>query len=150
MYIAIVFLYFIVQFIYYTDSYYVSSTSNYFRSYRQIFEYNSKFSLLQSNSKKNDLIFSQDFIPSFELNSDSQNVIEKSSSTNDQISISAARAVLILVSAFYGTNFGCVKILGESMDPSTAACLRFTLAAIVFLPNLIKISKENPKLIKGG
>lgn len=61
-----------------------------------------------------------------------------------------ARAILIVVSAFYGTNFGCVKILGEALDPSVAAVLRFSLAALVFLPSLLKVVKTKPQLVRGG
>lgn len=61
-----------------------------------------------------------------------------------------ARAILIIVSAFYGTNFGCVKILGEALDPSVAAVLRFSLAGVVFLPSLLKVLKTKPQLVKGG
>lgn len=61
-----------------------------------------------------------------------------------------ARLTLICVAAFYGTNFGCVKILGEALDPSAAAAMRFSLAATVFLPPLIKHAKTNPPLIRGG
>jgi len=32
-----------------------------------------------------------------------------------------ARLILIAVAAFYGTNFGCVKILNDSLDPSISA-----------------------------
>lgn len=61
-----------------------------------------------------------------------------------------ARGILLCVSAFYGTNFGCVKILDQALDPSMAATLRFTLAATVFAPYMIKTISTNPQLIKGG
>jgi hypothetical protein len=61
-----------------------------------------------------------------------------------------ARLVLVTVSAFYGTNFGCVKILNDALSPSLAAVLRFSLAALVFLPNLLSTFPKNPNLIKGG
>ena len=61
-----------------------------------------------------------------------------------------ARLILVVVSAFYGTNFGCVKILGEGLDPSVAAVLRFSLAALVFLPSLLKVIKTKPQLVRGG
>jgi drug/metabolite transporter (DMT)-like permease len=61
-----------------------------------------------------------------------------------------ARLVLIVVSAFYGTNFACVKILGDALNPGVAASLRFTLAALLFLPFLIKVGKSNQPLILGG
>ena len=44
-----------------------------------------------------------------------------------------ARATLLFVSALYGTNFGCVKILGEHLDPSFSASIRFILAFSVFM-----------------
>lgn len=61
-----------------------------------------------------------------------------------------SRIVLLTVSAFYGTNFGCVKILDEALSPSVAAALRFSLAASIFFPSLVKLGKENPMLVKGG
>jgi len=61
-----------------------------------------------------------------------------------------ARLVLVTVSAFYGTNFGCVKILNDALSPSLAAALRFSLAALVFLPNLLRTFPKNPNLMKGG
>lgn len=61
-----------------------------------------------------------------------------------------SRGALLLVSAFYGTNFGCVKILGEALDPSVAAALRFSLAACVFFPQMTKRLSSNPKLVVGG
>jgi hypothetical protein len=45
-----------------------------------------------------------------------------------------ARMMLLTVSAFYGSNFGFVKLLDESLFPSFAALFRFFLAGIVFLP----------------
>lgn len=54
------------------------------------------------------------------------------------------------MSAFYGTNFACVKILNDAMDPSLAAFIRFAIAASVFSPNLLRIIKTNPSLVKGG
>ncbi|CAN0510151.1 unnamed protein product, partial [Scytosiphon promiscuus] len=38
----------------------------------------------------------------------------------------------------YGTNFGCVKLLEETVPMSLAAVLRFTLAVVPFLPFLVK------------
>ena len=61
-----------------------------------------------------------------------------------------SRLVLLTVSAFYGTNFGCVKILDEALSPSVAATLRFSLAASIFFPSLLKLGKDNPILVKGG
>ncbi len=59
-----------------------------------------------------------------------------------------ARGLLLSVAAFYGTNFGCVKILDDVMNPSVAASLRFTLAGAVFMPYLMNCS--NPVIMKGG
>lgn len=61
-----------------------------------------------------------------------------------------ARAILIAVSAFYGTNFGCVKILGSALHPGVAALLRFSLAALVFMPQVIKVAQSNKKVITAG
>lgn len=51
---------------------------------------------------------------------------------------------------FFGTNFGCVKILEDALDPSVASLLRFTLAALVFLPYLLKSVFKKPQLVLGG
>ena len=54
-----------------------------------------------------------------------------------------ARISLLVVSALYGSNFGCVKILNHALDPSFAAAMRFSLAGLVFLPSLIKAKLSN-------
>lgn len=61
-----------------------------------------------------------------------------------------ARGMLLLVAAVYGTNFSCVKLLGEQLDPSVASLIRFTIAGLVFSPYVIEQLKKNPKLIMGG
>ena len=61
-----------------------------------------------------------------------------------------ARGMLLLVAAVYGTNFSCVKLLGEQLDPSVASLLRFTIAGLVFSPYMVDNFKKNPKLIMGG
>ena len=61
-----------------------------------------------------------------------------------------ARGLLMAVAAFYGTNFGCVKVLDEALAPSMAASLRFTLAGVVFLPYLLKMKKEQMNVVLGG
>lgn len=43
-----------------------------------------------------------------------------------------ARISLLVASALYGSNFGCVKILDQNMESSFAAACRFSLAALVF------------------
>lgn len=61
-----------------------------------------------------------------------------------------ARIILLTVSAFYGTNFGCVKVLGEAIHPGVAACLRFFIASLVFLPQVISVAKTNRKILFAG
>ena len=61
-----------------------------------------------------------------------------------------ARATLLLVAAVYGTNFSCVKLLGEALDPSLASLLRFSIAGLVFSPYLLEHFNKNRKLIMGG
>eukprot|EP00981_Chlorochromonas_danica_P005066 scaffold1016_cov175-Ochromonas_danica.AAC.24 len=61
-----------------------------------------------------------------------------------------ARIILITVSAFYGTNFGCVKILGSALHPAVAAAFRFSIASLVFLPYLIKAAQRNRAVVLGG
>lgn len=61
-----------------------------------------------------------------------------------------ARIILLTVSAFYGTNFGCVKVLGEALNPGVAAVLRFSIASLVFSPHLIRAVKSNKQLVLGG
>jgi drug/metabolite transporter (DMT)-like permease len=62
-----------------------------------------------------------------------------------------ARAVLVLVAAVYGTNFSCVKLLGQALDPSLASLLRFTVAGAVFSPYVLDhVKKGNTKLVIGG
>jgi hypothetical protein len=47
----------------------------------------------------------------------------------------------------YGTNFGCVKLLEETLDPPLAAAVRFAIAGAVFAPSLRGISR---KVLKDG
>lgn len=61
-----------------------------------------------------------------------------------------ARLILLSVSAFYGTNFACVKILEDHIDSSIAALCRFIVAALVFSPNLVKCIRTNPAIVRGG
>jgi len=46
-----------------------------------------------------------------------------------------------IVTVLYSTNFSIVKELDRSMPPSSAAFLRFSLAALVFLPAMRNLSK---------
>ena len=74
--------------------------------------------------------------------------VENSAKTDSEAWI--ARIILLTVSAFYGTNFGCVKILGEALNPGVAAVLRFSIASLVFSPYLFKVAQNNKKLVYGG
>jgi len=56
--------------------------------------------------------------------------------------ISTARLVILGVAALYGTNFGSVKILESSLDPSAAAFVRFGIASLAMLPLLKNLRKE--------
>lgn len=72
------------------------------------------------------------------------------SDNNGGLSIMSARGLLLFVSALYGTNFGCVKILGEALEPSFAAAVRFSVAASIFAPYLIMHGSKRQELVKGG
>jgi len=52
------------------------------------------------------------------------------------------RVTVLFVAFLYGTNFGCVKLLGENMSVSLAAAGRFTLAAATLSPFLGSLRKE--------
>lgn len=39
-----------------------------------------------------------------------------------------------MIQAVYGTNFGCVKLLDQTLSPSLAAAARFSIAAVALLP----------------
>ena len=101
------------------------------------------------------------------MNDDKINSVNRKSIENDNNSpidlmglsgvhddeIFKARATLLFVSALYGTNFGCVKILGEHLDPSFSASIRFILAFSVFLPFMLDKSVVEGKkntLVLGG
>jgi len=60
-----------------------------------------------------------------------------------------SRAILLTVAAFYGTNYGCVKILDDALPPSTASAMRFSLSALVFLPYLIKTKQYQNVVFRG-
>ncbi|CAM9582703.1 unnamed protein product [Ectocarpus sp. 12 AP-2014] len=58
-----------------------------------------------------------------------------------------SRAMLAGAAMLYGTNFGCVKLLEESVPMSLAAALRFSVALVPFLPFLKKV---NPGVFRAG
>ena len=76
--------------------------------------------------------------------------VGSSSMASDEAGKWLSRFILLVVSAFYGTNFGCVKILNDSLDPSVSAVSRFTLASLVFLPFVLRVYKSKPQLVRGG
>lgn len=53
-----------------------------------------------------------------------------------------ARLVVLGVAAMYGTNFGSVKLLQDSMSPALAAGLRFAIAGAALAPVLGSVRKE--------
>eukprot|EP00802_Teleaulax_amphioxeia_P016658 Tamp_16782.p1 GENE.Tamp_16782~~Tamp_16782.p1 ORF type:complete len:392 (+),score=64.22 Tamp_16782:98-1177(+) len=50
--------------------------------------------------------------------------------------VARTRAVLLLVAALYGTNFGSIKVMQEAIVPADAALLRFTIALLALSPYL--------------
>lgn len=54
----------------------------------------------------------------------------------------ASRGLLAGAAMLYGTNFGCVKLLEETVPMSLAAFLRFSVAMIPFVPFLSKMNKD--------
>mmetsp|Transcript_16653 Transcript_16653/g.28381 ORF Transcript_16653/g.28381 Transcript_16653/m.28381 type:complete len:479 (-) Transcript_16653:229-1665(-) len=58
-----------------------------------------------------------------------------------------ARILLLLVSAVYGTNFGCVKLLEDCLPPSIIMAVRFSIATAVLFPLAIA-TRPNKSLFK--
>ncbi|CAM9469349.1 unnamed protein product [Choristocarpus tenellus] len=67
--------------------------------------------------------------------------------TDTGLGVWVSRGLLAGVAALYGTNFGCVKLLEESVPISLAAALRFSVALVPFLPSLVRTS---PAVLKAG
>lgn len=63
------------------------------------------------------------------------------------VDVWASRGMLAGAAMLYGTNFGCVKLLEETVPMSLAAALRFSVALVPFLPFLRKIK---PEVFKAG
>ena len=59
----------------------------------------------------------------------------------DSPSLSYGRALVVLASAIYGTNFATIKVLDSELPLSISAALRFTLAAAVV--SMIVIGQED-------
>lgn len=67
---------------------------------------------------------------------------QKSTTAKQQV-INRARWLLLIAAALYGTNFSCVKLLGEADIPIGASTtLRFGLAALVTLPWLVPSTRK--------
>jgi drug/metabolite transporter (DMT)-like permease len=66
--------------------------------------------------------------------------------TGDWWSFAWPRALLVLVAGLWGTNFACVKLVGESMTPADGSLARFGLAALALAPSLF----IGPKIGSGG
>ena len=89
-----------------------------------------------------------------------QSVSEQVSNESNNVSLLSrissdpwtARIALLVVSALYGSNFGCVKILNQSMDPSLGAFLRFSLAGLIFFPYFLSylFSSKDKSLLTSG
>lgn len=57
-----------------------------------------------------------------------------------------ARALLVVVAAVYGTNFGCVKLLQEALPPSMIMAARFSIATALLIP-LAVATRPNKSLM---
>lgn len=79
--------------------------------------------------------------------SDITGSVELKETKSGEFGLWASRGMLAGAAALYGTNFGCVKLLEESVPMSLAAALRFTVAVVPFLPFLRKIK---PGVVRGG
>lgn len=54
------------------------------------------------------------------------------------------RALLIVVALLWGTNFACVKLVGETMQPADGAFARFSIAAMSLAPALLRGPRRKP------
>jgi len=62
-------------------------------------------------------------------------------------SLAAARSMLMVVAAVYGTNFGCIKLMEEQLPCSAAMASRFAVATLFLLPACVKAP---PKVVLAG
>lgn len=53
-----------------------------------------------------------------------------------------ARLFILLAACLYGTNYTCVKVIGENLPIQMGAALRFSVASIATLPWLLKRSES--------
>jgi len=59
-----------------------------------------------------------------------------------------ARASLALVAAIYGSNYACVKLMGDWVGtPAEAAVLRFSVAALAAIPVLAHFARTRKELV---
>jgi len=56
----------------------------------------------------------------------------------DEQKVWTARLLILFAACLYGTNYTCVKVIGENIPLQIGAALRFSVAAIATLPWLLK------------
>ena len=75
---------------------------------------------------------------------------DKDKSVGDA-AINKARLLLLVAAALYGTNFSCVKLLGEAHIPvGASSTLRFGMAAIATLPWLLPPKEDWDKVLNSS
>lgn len=62
----------------------------------------------------------------------------------------SARIIVLVCAICYGSNYLCLRILGDTIYPSVVAVLRFSIAALIFLPSFMKGLFRRPQLILWG
>jgi len=60
----------------------------------------------------------------------------------DETSKMTARLFILLAACLYGTNYTCVKVIGENLPLEIGIALRFSVASIATLPWLLKRSES--------
>ena len=70
------------------------------------------------------------------------------------LSRNQALALLLVISAVYGSNYAAIKVLDEVLDPFYSTIVRFALAAAVFVPAVLKDLGSGPdkkrEILAGG
>ena len=61
----------------------------------------------------------------------------------DEKSKMTARLFILLAACLYGTNYTCVKVIGENLPCEVGIVLRFSVASIATLPWLLKRSESS-------
>jgi K+-transporting ATPase, A chain len=73
-----------------------------------------------------------------------------SSSSHEQLQVWQARMLILLAACLYGTNFTCVKILGENLPLQVGIAMRFSVAAMATLPWLFKTTTTTTGTLKNA